>query len=266
MDNQSIENIQGSVIRLVSHAGARLMEYFTSGDFPSHSKGGVDFATQADDEIDQFLRESLAKQFPSSQFLTEETAPKDFSSFQDKENLWVIDPIDGTLNFSRGSEHFAISVALVDKAKVKLAVVFLPAENKLYTTTTDDSEALCNKTPMHVSKTSSLETAVIACDWPWSMNERKKVHKMLGNILTNVRGIKSMGSAAADLSALAEGKIDGYFITGIKPWDMAAATLFIEKAGGKITKLDGSAWNIFDPEVLASNGVLHEELVHLLSK
>src|SRR2546430_822734 len=104
-----------SVITTAKEAGEIVKKYFYSGEFTSHSKGGVDFATQADLEVDAFLIESLQKQFPQANFLTEETAPKDYSLLKGAEELFVIDPIDGTMNFSRGDEYCAISIALVER-------------------------------------------------------------------------------------------------------------------------------------------------------
>lgn len=254
------------LIKLTSNAGAILEKYFASKDLAHKSKGGVDFLTQADEEVDKFLQEAIAKKYPSTHFLTEETAPKDYSHLKNTENLWVIDPLDGTINFSRKNSHFAISVALVDKGISKLGVVYAPLENNLYWAQEDEENSYLNGKPIKVSSTNDLKEVVLGCDWAWDLEKRLNVVKWLGNISIHVRQIKSMGSAVADLAALAAGKIDVYIHSGLKPWDVAASSLLIEKAGGKITTPNSTNWNIFNPEMLASNGILHQKILQLLNK
>lgn len=251
---------------LVLQAGEILRGYFTSGNFIFKSKGGVDFLTQADEEVDAFLRENIAKKYPKMNFLTEETAPKDYSHLKNTENLWVIDPLDGTVNFSRDNPHFAISVALVNKGVPILGVVYLPVENLLFWAQEDQKEAYLNGSPIKASPTDDLTETVLVCDWGWILKKRLIVVSWLGKISTQVRQIKSMGSAVADLASLAAGKIDIYIHSDLKPWDVAASTLFIEKAGGRITTPAGKKWNVFNTEMLASNGLLHEKILALVNK
>lgn len=252
------------LLKLVPQAGDILVKYFTSGQFTTRSKGGVDLLTQADEEVDEFLRENIRKQYPQTSLLTEETAPKDYSSFKEAEILWIIDPLDGTINFSRGNPHFSISVGLVDKGVSKLGVVYIPMENNLYWAQEDQENAYLNGKPLQVSTTNDMREAVIGCDWAWDLEKRLRVVKWLGEISTQVRQIKSMGSAVADLASLARGRIDIYLHSGLKPWDTAAASLLIEKAGGKITTPTGAKWDVFQSEMLASNNILHNKILELI--
>lgn len=261
MDLKASEKI---VIGLAREAGEIAKKYFRQKTLESHSKGGSDFVTKADLEVDAFLRERLQKEFPDIPFLTEETAPKDYAEMKPKGYLWVIDPIDGTTNFSRGDNHYAISIALTKDAKPVLGVVYLPSEERMYHGTVDESEAYCNDEPLHVSTISDLKYASVACDWAWAPEERLKLLSWLPPIVTAVRQSRALGSAASDLAKLAIGEIDGYVITGIKPWDIAAASLLLEKAGGKISTIDGSEWNIFKTAFVASNGLVHDQLRSLI--
>lgn len=254
------------VTGLVSEAGEILKKYFASGKFTSKSKGGVDVLTQADEEIDKFLRENIRKQYPQTFLLTEETAPKDYSSLKEHDDLWVIDPIDGTVNFARGNPHFAISVGLVDKGLPKLGVVYLPMENNLYWAQADKEEAFLNGKTLNVSSTKELKETVFGCDWGWEKEERLILMKWLDRIVPHVRQIKCANSAVAEPATLANGKMDVYLIYGIKPWDIAASSLFIRKAGGKITTPSGEDWDIFNPAMLATNGILHDTILNLLKK
>lgn len=253
------------LVDLVPQAGGTLKRYFASRDFTQRSKAGVDFTTQADEEIDAFLLGKIKKQYPQTNFLTEETAPADYSSLRDASNLWVIDPLDGTTNFSRKHPNFAISIGLVDKGIPRLGVVHIPMTGDTYWAQADQEGAFLNGEPIHVSPTDDLGTSVIACDWAWGLEKRLNVVLWLGNISTHVRAIKSMGSAVADLASLAGSQIDAYIHSGLKPWDVAASALLIEKAGGKITTPTGANWDVFSPDILASNGILHDRLVNLIN-
>lgn len=264
--NNSINLIEARkyLTDLVSQAGKILRGYFTSRDFTLRRKEGLDFSTQADEEVDAFLREGIKKQYPQTNFLTEETAPVDYSTLKNIDNLWVIDPLDGTTNFSRKHPHFVISVALVDRGVPKLGVIYVPMTGDTYWAQADQGEAFLNGEPIHVSTIEYLGESVIACDWGWVLEKRLNVAQWLGDISTHVRQIKSMGSAAADLASLAEGRIDTYIHSGLKPWDVAASSLLIEKAGGRITTPTGENWDIFNPDLVASNEILHEKILSLI--
>ena len=264
-DANKLTEAREYLLELIPQAGETLRKYFASRDFTLRQKEGVDLTTQADVEVDAFLRENIRKRYPQTQFLTEETAPSDYSSLEDTENLWIIDPLDGTFNFSRKDSHFAISVALVDKGKSKLGVVHVPMTQDMYWAQQDIDGAFLNGKAIHVSSTQELREVVIACDWAYDLEKRKDVVRWLGNIIAHVRQIKSMGSAVADIASLADGRIDAYMHSGIKPWDVAASSLFIEKAGGRITTSTGGKWDVFQPEIFASNGIIHERILNLIN-
>lgn len=251
-------------LKLATQAGEILRKYFASGQFTTKSKGGVDILTQADEEVDKFLRENIQKQYPGSKLLTEETASDDYSLLKEERNLWIIDPLDGTVNFSRGNTNFAISIGLVDKGLPKLGIVYVPVAEDLYWAQKGQEQAFLNGEPIQVSSTSDLKETALACDWGWNLERRLAVVRWLGDIATHVRQIKSMGSAVADLASLASGKIDVYLHSDLKPWDTAASALLIEKAGGKITTPIGDQWDAFTPSMLASNNILHSKILELI--
>lgn len=251
---------------LTPRAGEILSKYFAHRNFRSREKEGIDFTTQADVEIDAFLRDNIERQYPQTNFLTEETASGDYSSLRDTENLWVIDPLDGTTNFSRKHPHFSISVALVNMGRPRLGVVYVPMTKDLYWAQLDQEGAYLNGKPIAVSSTDNLRKSVIACDWAWELEKRLNVLRWLGTVSPHVRQIKSMGSGVADLASLASGGIDVYFHSGYKPWDVAASALLIEKAGGKITTPTGESWDVFHSDILASNGILHNSILNLINR
>jgi myo-inositol-1(or 4)-monophosphatase len=252
--------------KISEEAGETLGKYFISGNYSSRQKEGVDFTTQADEEVDSFLRESIKRKYPNTNFLTEETAPDDYTPLKNAENLWVIDPLDGTINFSRKHSNFAISIALVNKGKSKLAVVYLPVTKDLYWAQEDQEGTYLNGLPVGVSETDDLGKSVIGCDWAWGLEKRKNIIFWLSKICTHVRQIKSMGSAVSDLASLSSGKIDCYIHSGLKPWDVAASSFLVTKAGGRITTPNGEVWDVFNSDIFASNNLLHQKIIDLLNK
>ncbi|MBI2404646.1 inositol monophosphatase [Candidatus Gottesmanbacteria bacterium] len=261
----NLTEVREFAVNLLPQAGKILRTYYSSGDFTSFSKGGVDFATQADVEVDEFLHTEIAKKFPHFQFLTEETAPEDYISLSTVSNLVIIDPLDGTTNFSRRNPNFAISFALAEKGSPRVGVVYVPMTSQIYWAQEDRGGAYLNDQQIHVSNTSDLKKVVLACDWGWDLTKRMNVHRWLGNVLPHVRAVKSMGSAVADLASLAAGNIDVYMHAGLKPWDVAASSLFIQKAGGMVTSPDRGPWDIFNPDMIASNGILHDRILSLIN-
>lgn len=251
-----------TVSGLCTDAGELLKTYSQSGSYTSSSKGGMDFVTEADIAIDDFLKKAIQKNFPESEILTEETAKNPFDSYKVSERLFVVDPIDGTTNYSRGDSHCAISVGLVDKGKPVLGVVYLPLENKRYEATRE-SDALCNGEKISVSDISDMGKASIGFDFSWNIDERKKVLSAVSSLSSHVRQPRSLGCASADICLVAEGKLDGYINYGLKPWDIAAASLILQQAGGVTTKADSSSWNVFDSEFLGTNSLLHSQIVSL---
>lgn len=274
----NLSDVGFCVYNLVGQAGIILSEFFYSQRFSSRQKSGFDFTTEADEKVDKFLRDNLKKEYPCSEFLTEETAPKDYPSFINAENLWVIDPLDGTANFARGNSNFAISVALMNKGKSVVGAVYKPIAKKFYYTRANfeaDSDYAYSYSGLQgendysmdileTSKTPDLKEAVVACDWPWDLDKRGETSEIISGLCQYVRQIKCMGSAASDLMLLAEGKIDAYFHSGVKPWDVAAAALIIEKAGGVVMSLDGDDWSVFNGTILASNKPLNKKIRRII--
>ncbi len=257
--------MKNKILNIVEEAGNLLKNFFERREaIISRAKDGVDFVTEADIAVEKFLIEKISEIDPGCEFLAEETAPSDYQAFRDKERLWIIDPLDGTTNFSRGSRNFAISVALVNRGKTKLAIISIPLANKVYTAFSDESHAFLNGKEIKVSEVNDFKKTIIAADWPWELKRRPEVVRCLERLSPLVRQIKIMGSAVADISSLAEGTIDAYLHAGLKPWDVAAASLLVKKAGGKITNLKGGPWDVFTPDILISNNLLHDKLVETI--
>jgi len=250
---------------LVPRAGYQLKKYFTTGKIERQQKDITDITTSADSEVEEILVEGIREKYPTSVFLAEETAPENYAKFESMENLWVIDPLDGIGNFSRGKDEFAISVALLDRGRVKLGFVHLPIFNQTIKAMEDKEGATINGVEISVSNVDQLRESVIASEWSYNPPSNALLLNWMESLYPSVNNIPIGGSAVYTLMELAQGKIDGYLFPGSKPWDVAASALIIQKAGGKVTTEDGSSWTPFSPNTVASNGHLHDRLLSAIS-
>ena len=157
---------------------------------------------------------------------------------------------------------------MVDSGEVKVAVVAVPALGKMYEAYALNEGSLLNGKRINVSDNAVFSKSVVACDWPQDKNKKREMLDILDRLTGtgNIRQIVCGGSSAADMAALSGGESDIYIIPAVKPWDVAAASLIVQKAGGKITRLDGKPWDVFQAGegVLASNGHLHDKMVDLI--
>lgn len=266
----NLEDAEKFLSKLLPEAGKIVKNYFEKGGWEQTAKEGVDFTTQADIETDEFLRGEISKKFPNHQFLTEETAP-DYNNpgilenLKNQEFLWMIDPLDGTGNFSTHDPHFAISVALASAGQPILAATYAPMFDELYLASTNKPFAICNGEKVEVSQNDDLKKAIVRVDWSWDLKRRPAMARIIQELSDKVRFVLIKGSAALDLSRLARGDYDAYIHMGLKPWDVAAASLIVEKAGGVVTTPDDKPWNIFTPEIFASNPRIRNKILAIIT-
>lgn len=268
------------LVELLPQAGVILNKHFRAKGLRSYTKDGeVDLVTEADEEVDTFLNERIEERFTGLISLTEESAKKrfahlhgDYSSLLNEELIRVEDSLDGTVNFSRGRANFAISEALVSKGRTVLGVAYVPQTGETFWAQEDvdgfykiDSQG--EQTRLHVSTVSDIHQASFAVDWVVDIKDRSRTFRYFSTIVDSpMRQIVSMGSAVSDLTHLAAGELEAYFNCGLKPWDVAAVSLFVEKSGGKVTTPLGGRFNVFERDVLATNGRFHDLLVDRFSK
>ncbi|OGH11223.1 MAG: hypothetical protein A2857_00985 [Candidatus Levybacteria bacterium RIFCSPHIGHO2_01_FULL_36_15] len=253
------------VILIAKEAGLILEGFFESKNFDIAPKsGGIDVLTEADTKVDVLVRKRLSEQFPNADILTEETSKGDYMHLKDSSDLWIVDPLDGSINFSRNNPHFGIAIGYVQKGNIKLAVAHLPMKDETYWAQESVEGAFFNGKKIQVSKTNDLKSMVISCDWSNNPEARKKLLDILGKVSSQTRRIKCSGSPVADLCLLARGNIDAYIHPRLRPWDVTPAYI-AQKAGATVTTLENKAWNVFNLDILATNEALHNELSTLIS-
>lgn len=252
------------LLNLMPAAGEILKLYFKKENLKAKQKGKHDYVTEADLAVDEFVQNNLRSEFPHIPILSEETFSGGFEKYK-KKLLWVIDPLDGTTNFSRRIPHFAICIALVSKSMPIIGAVYNPVYNDFFWARKDKEGAYLNGKEIFVSKVKDPDEAIVNVDWSHNLKVKKKTVGMIKKLTGKVRSIKIMGSAASDLCSLAAGKIESYAHFHCFPWDVAAACLIAQKAGAKVTNIDGGRWNVFTPSILAANPSLHPKMIKILT-
>ncbi len=245
---------------IVTEAGEILKEGFKSPKRVYH-KGVVDLVTEYDLMIEKHLIYRLKKTFLGYEIVAEESYKNSDYNFN---KAIIIDPIDGTTNFVHSIPHIAISVAVWEDNKPVMGVVYNPILNEMFWAVANEG-AYLNDTQIYSSYNKELQNALIATGFPYSKVKRGSeyhwVINTLGKLLPNIQDIRRLGSAALDICYVAEGKFDGFYEIGLKPWDTAAAMLVLLEAGGKITSPDGTPYMPTDPIIVASNGYIHQQLL-----
>lgn len=225
-------------------------------------KGRIDIVTDTDIAVENFLKERLKKILPESDFLAEESSGKAKLG----KLTWVIDPLDGTTNFTHGLPMVATSVALWMEDRIVLGVINLPILGEIFTALRGDGAEM-NGIKISTTETSDLEKSLIATGFPYDIdNYAETVTQNLYKVLTATRGIRRPGAAAMDLAYLSCGRYDGFYENALKPWDTAAGWLLVEEAGGKVTDFNGDPYNLFSTTILATNYHIHKKLSDLIKK
>ena len=221
-------------------------------------KGEVDLVTETDERAEQIIREALVGAYPSYGMLGEEGG----ETAGDEDVRWIVDPLDGTTNFAHGLPMFAVSIALEKAGEVVLGVVHDPMGRETFVAERGRGARL-NDEGISVSDTSELVRALVVTGFPYERDEVPAAVDLFGRFATRAQGMRRLGSAALDLCYVAAGRLDAYYERGIHAWDVAAAGLILEEAGGRVTDYRGRPFEMEGPEMVASNGPLHPALVEL---
>ena len=224
-------------------------------------KGETNLVTEVDRACEEAISGLLRDAFPTHDFLLEESV----TQRTDSPFLWVVDPLDGTTNYTHCYPHFCCSIALLVEGRTVLGVVFDPVRNELFTALRS-SGAYLNERPIRTSEEDRLIRSLVATGFPDDIGRaRDKNLRKFARLLHRVRSVRRSGSAALDLCYVAAGRLDGYWILKLAPWDTAAGVLLVEEAGGCVTGLHGGPTHLYTKALVASNGRIQESLLTLLS-
>jgi myo-inositol-1(or 4)-monophosphatase len=258
--HEGIENVTSELE--AAHAAAKQAgEVLRAGFGAEHTityKGEVDLVTEADREAERVIREELLGTFPTYGILAEEGG----ELAGEEGARWIVDPLDGTTNYAHRLPIFCVSIALERSSKVVLGVVHDPIREETFVAEQDRGATL-NGEPIRVSDTEEMIQALIVTGFPYDRAEMPEALELFGRLAATTQGMRRLGSAALDLCYVASGRLDGYYERGIWPWDLAAGSVILEEAGGKLTNYRGDVLDLDGREIVASNGRLHSAMTRL---
>lgn len=227
-------------------------------------KGHRDVTSEASLRIQEAIVSTLLTEFPDSGILAEE-GPEDAPLPVDAPHLWIIDPVCGSLNFVQGIPYFAISVALRSQGTIRVGVVYDPCRDELFEAT-DETPASLNGRKIAVQQISegveAWNSAVVGTDWPHSGERREQARLILGLMADQVTECNLMGSPALGFCNIAAGRLHAYWHLDLKIWDIAAASLILQRAGGVLTDAEGMSWLYSNGGYIATNTVIHGWLLN----
>ena len=227
------------------------------------TKGPGDFVTSADRRTEKILIEELQKAHPDYGIITEESGIINKSN---SKNRWIIDPIDGTMNFLNGIPQFAISVGYEEENEIKCGVIFNPIMNEMFTAEKGNG-AYLNNSRIRVSKKRKIKDALIVTGGPKQASKIKdQIFSEYINISKNVSNVRKFGSAALDMAYVACGRFDGYWQRELNYWDIAAGIILVKEAGGFIDFFEEDVSSPLKKNILASNSNIHDEIRELIAK
>jgi myo-inositol-1(or 4)-monophosphatase len=256
------ESFLPAMSAIAREAGALLMHHFHQ-HLKIEYKGDADLVTAADRAAEVLIRERIRQQWPTHDVLGEEQGLSD----QGSEYRWYVDPLDGTTNFAHGFPVFCVSIGLEYQPQSSgkpgqriAAVIYDPTRDELFSAEQGRGAQL-NGEAIHVSKTATVKESLLATGFPSQKRHKNPNIYFYHQITLHSHGVRRAGSAALDLCNVASGRFDGFWEFNLNPWDTAAGVLIVEEAGGKVTRFDGSPFEINSRETVASNGLIHEDLL-----
>ncbi len=222
-------------------------------------KGAKDLVTESDTKSERLIIDTIRKVFPSHGILAEESG----SNNKGAECIWIIDPLDGTTNFAHNLGLFAVSIAFSIKGDIEAGIVLNPVTGELFTAVKGEGAEL-NGIPIHVSETTSISDSLLVTGFPYNVKEIKPLQARFFNCLNASQGIRRLGSAALDLCYVASGRFEGFWEENLKPWDTAAGFIIAREAGAMVTDFSGNIFDLNKNEILATNGLIHQEMIKSL--
>jgi myo-inositol-1(or 4)-monophosphatase len=247
-------------------AGRLLCEFYHRRHTVSYKSSEIDLVTEADLASERLIVDAIRTQFPSHTILSEEGLGDLQAAAGEAPCLWVVDPLDGTVNYAHGYPTWGVSLALVAGGRVVLGVTHDPLRDEVFWAEPGGG-AWLNGESIQVSEVSKLRGALVATGFAYkrAMLDENNISEF-GAVMPRVQGVRRAGAAVLDLAHLAAGRLDAYWEMHLQPWDWAAGWLLVSEAGGAVTDIRGEHWTLETNNIAASNGTVHDELLALLKR
>ncbi|RNC73149.1 MAG: inositol monophosphatase [Desulfuromonadales bacterium] len=250
-----------TAVRAARGAGAIQRERLW-GEHDISFKGEIDLVTEVDGACEELIVAIIREAFPEHDILAEEKVREIGTS----RYRWIIDPLDGTTNYAHGFPWFCVSIALEIDGEVRVGAIYHPVMDEMFSAVKGEG-AFVNSRRIGVSRREPLKQCLLATGFPYDRtrdNENNFAHFF--NFQFAARAVRRAGAAALDLAYVAAGRLDGYWELKLKPWDVAAGQLLVTEAGGRVTNHAGEPYSVYDHRVLASNGLVHAEMLTVLAQ
>lgn len=255
-----MDDFKKVLLEAAHEAGAIIRKYF-DGEFIVDNKEGINnLVTEVDKHSEKRIIEIIRQHFPGHSIISEEAG----ELMQDSPYQWIIDPIDGTVNFAHSIPICCVSIALKHENDLLLGAVYNPIMNEFFFAEKGKG-AFLNDKPIHVSRKTDFAKACLVTGFPykWPNNSEHPIRVFERFILQGLP-VRRLGSAAIDLCWVACGRFDGFWEYNLNSWDVAAGYLIVQEAGGTITNFEGEPYSVFDKETLATNGLIHGNMISLI--
>jgi myo-inositol-1(or 4)-monophosphatase len=245
-----------------TEAGAKELQRFFNGEFKISNKEGMNnLVTEADHAAEKAIIEVIKKDFPNHFILSEEAG----EIIMDSEYKWIIDPIDGTVNFANGIPICCVSIGLEQSGKMILGAVYNPLMNEFYFAEKGGGAMLNNKKIFVSDKTEVVKSCLVT-GFPYTyLDAPNGPLQVFERFIRKGIPVRRLGSAAIDLCWVAAGRFDGFYEHKLQAWDSAAGFLMVEEAGGKVTDFEGNYYSPYQPHLVATNGKIHNELLAVVN-
>jgi myo-inositol-1(or 4)-monophosphatase len=245
-----------------TEAGAKELQRFFNGEFKITNKEGINNpVTEADHASEKAIFEIIKQDFPGHFILSEESG----AIVMDSEYKWIIDPIDGTVNFANGIPICCVSIGLEHNGKIIMGAVYNPLMNEFFFAEKGKGATL-NDQPVHVGNKDRVIDSCLATGFPYTyLDTPNGPLEVFDRLIRKGVAVRRLGSAALDLCWVATGRFDGFYEHLLNAWDSAAGFLMVEEAGGKVTDFKGNYYSVYQPQLLATNGKIHDEMIAVIN-
>lgn len=224
-------------------------------------KGEINLVTEMDTASEDLIYHIILKRHPRHSILSEE---KSYKKRYESEYKWIVDPLDGTTNYAHGYPVYAVSIALEVAGEITVGVIYDPERDELFTCAKGGG-AYLNRKKIHASNTSFLKRALLATGFAYNRKVADQNIANFSNFMEASQAIRRAGAASLDLAYVACGRYDGFWELNLNPWDVAAGKLLVEEAGGRVSAFDGKRYSQYNPNILASNGKIHSQMIKVLA-
>jgi myo-inositol-1(or 4)-monophosphatase len=252
--------LKSTLIR-AAEAGAKVMQEFFQGSFAISNKEGVNnLVTEADHASEKVIFEIIKNDYPDHYILSEEAG----EIITDSKIKWIIDPIDGTINFAHGIPICAVSIAIEEEGEIIMGAVYNPFLEEFYFAQKGFGASLNDKR-IEVSQESTVDKACLVTGFPYTyLDQPNGPLEVFSRLIRRGIAVRRLGSAAMDLCWVAAGRFDGFYEHKLNAWDSAAGFLIVEEAGGKVTDYRGNPYSPYQPHILATNGKIHDAMLEVI--